>query len=70
MYKMNIWQQFNLANQSFLCDWWILYWRMLLYFTCIESLAVFNLADFRNSPNCQNKFHAKFSSYMVHTHTK
>jgi len=23
-YKM-IWQQFNLANQSFLSDWWILY---------------------------------------------
>jgi len=31
-YKMNIWQQFNLANQSFLSDWWILYWRMLLYY--------------------------------------
>jgi len=26
LYKMNIWQQFNLANQSFLSDWQILYW--------------------------------------------
>ena len=26
---------------------------------------VFNLADFCNSPNCQNKFYTKFSSYMV-----
>jgi len=25
-YKMNIWWQFNLVNQSFLSDWWILYW--------------------------------------------
>ena len=25
-YKMNIWRQFNLANQSFLGDWLILYW--------------------------------------------
>jgi len=30
-----------------------------------ENLAVFNLADFCNSPNHQNKFYAKFSSYMV-----
>jgi len=30
-----------------------------------ENLAVFNLADFRNLPNRQNKFYAKFSSYMV-----
>jgi len=30
-----------------------------------ENLAVFNLADFHNSPNCQNKFYAKFSSYTV-----
>jgi len=36
-YKMNIWWQFNLANQSFLSDWWILYWQTLLYFTCIEQ---------------------------------
>jgi len=35
LYKMNIWWQFNLVNQSFLSDWWILYWRMLLYYTCI-----------------------------------
>jgi len=26
---------------------------------------VFNLADFCNSPNCQNKFYTKFSSYTV-----
>jgi len=31
----------------------------------IENLAVFNLADFRNLPNHQNKFYAKFSSYTV-----
>jgi len=30
-----------------------------------ENLVVFNLADFCNSPNHQNKFHAKFSSYTV-----
>jgi len=30
-YEMNIWRQFNLTNQSFLSDWRILYWRMLLY---------------------------------------
>jgi len=30
-----------------------------------ENLAVFNLADFHHSPNHQNKFYAKFSSYMV-----
>jgi len=30
-----------------------------------ENLAEFNLADFRNSPNRQNKFYAKFSSYTV-----
>jgi len=30
-YKMNIWRQFNLANESFLSDWWILYWQTLLY---------------------------------------
>jgi len=29
------------------------------------NLAEFNLADFRNLPNRQNKFHAKFSSYTV-----
>jgi len=51
-YDMNIWRQFNLANQSFLSDRWILHWQMLLYFTGIEeNLAVFNLADFCNSPN-------------------
>jgi len=31
-----------------------------------ENLAEFNLADFRNSPNRQNKFYAKFSSYTVY----
>jgi len=31
-----------------------------------ENLAEFNLADFRNSPNRQNKFYAKFLSYMVY----
>jgi len=30
-----------------------------------ENLVEFNLADFCNSPNRQNKFYAKFSSYMV-----
>jgi len=32
-----------------------------------ENLGVFNLADFCNSPNCQNKLHSKFSSYTVLT---
>jgi len=31
-----------------------------------ENLAVFNLADFHNSPNRQNKFYAKFSSHTVY----
>jgi len=30
-----------------------------------ENLAVFNLVDFHDLPNCQNKFNVKFSSYMV-----
>jgi len=30
----------------------------------IENLAVFNLVDFCNSPNHQNKFYAKFSFYI------
>jgi len=30
-----------------------------------ENLAEFNLADFPNLPNHQNKFYAKFSSYTV-----
>jgi len=30
-----------------------------------ENLAVFNLADFRNLPNCQNKFYTKYSSHTV-----
>jgi len=30
-----------------------------------ENLAEFNLADFCNLPNRQNKFYAKFSSYTV-----
>jgi len=66
---MNIWQQFNLANQSFLGDWQILYWRTLLYLHAlgnkIENLVAFNLVDFCNLPNCQNKFYAKFLSYTV-----
>jgi len=36
-YNMNTWQQFNLVNQSFLSDWWILYWQLLLYSTCIRQ---------------------------------
>jgi len=31
-----------------------------------DNLAEFDLADFHNSPNRQNKFYAKFSSYMVY----
>jgi len=66
---MNIWWQFNLVNQSFLSDWQILYQQTLLYLHAlgnkIENLVAFNLADFCNSPNCQNKFYTKFSSYMV-----
>jgi len=30
-----------------------------------KNLAVFNLADFHNSPNRQNKFYTKFSSHTV-----
>jgi len=30
-----------------------------------EDLAVFNLVDFCNLPNRQNKFYANFSSYTV-----
>jgi len=33
----------------------------------LDNLAVFNLADFHNSPNHQNKFYAKFSSCTVFT---
>jgi len=48
---MNIWQQFNLANQSFLSDWRILYWQTLLYFIHAldnkkDNFMEFNLADF------------------------
>jgi len=32
-----------------------------------DNLAEFNLADFCNSSNRQNKFYAKFSSYTVVT---
>jgi len=32
-----------------------------------KNLAVFNLADFCNFPNHQNKFYTKFSSYTVAT---
>jgi len=68
---MKIWRKFNLVNQSFLSEWWILYWRMLLYILHAlgnkkENLVEFNLADFCNSPNRQNKFFAKFSSYMIY----
>jgi len=42
---------------------------MLLYLHSLgnkkENLMEFNLVDFCNSPNRQNKFYAKFSSYMV-----
>jgi len=34
-----------------------------------KNLVVFNLADFHNSPNHQNKFYAKFSSYTVYNNT-
>jgi len=34
---MNIWQEFNLANQTFLSDWQILYWQALLYFNNIKQ---------------------------------
>jgi len=72
-YKMNIWRQFNLVNYSFMSVWRILYWQTLLYFTCIghlkKNLVAFNLVDFHNPPNRQNKFYAKFSSYMVYIHT-
>jgi len=51
---MNIWWQFNLVNQSFLSDWQILYWQMLLYLHALgnkkENLVLLNLADFQNSP--------------------
>jgi len=64
-HKMNIWQQFNLANQSFLSDWRILYWQMLhVLGNKKENLVVLNLADFCNLPNRQNKFYTKFSSYV------
>jgi len=65
---MNIWQQFNLVYQSFLSDWCILYWQTLLYLHTLgnkKSFEVFNLVDFCNSPNQQNKFYAKFSSCTV-----
>jgi len=65
---MNIWRQFNLANQSFLSDYGGFYigeWYCILHAldNKKENLAVFNLADFHNSPNRQNKFYAKFSFY-------
>jgi len=31
-----------------------------------KNLAEFNLVDFHNSPNRQNKFYTKFSSYTVY----
>jgi len=31
-----------------------------------KNLVVFNLVDFCNSPNRQNKFYTKFSSYTVY----
>jgi len=41
---------------------------IVFYMHCAikKNLAVFNLVDFLNSPNHQNKFYAKFSSYTVH----
>jgi len=33
-----------------------------------KNLVVFNLVDFCNSPNCQNKFYTKFSSYTVYNY--
>jgi len=66
---MNIWWQFNLANQLFLGDWWILYWWSYCILHSLynkkDNLAEFNLADFHNSSNHQNKFYTKFSSYTV-----
>jgi len=50
---MNIWQQFNLANQLFLSDWQILYWQTIVFYmhwAIKKNLAVFNLVDFRNLP--------------------
>jgi len=35
-----------------------------------ENFMEFNLADFCNSPNCQNKFYAKFSFYTVNNTAK
>jgi len=32
-----------------------------------ENLAVFNLVDIHNLPNCLNKFYTKFSSYTYGT---
>ena len=67
---MNIWQQFNLVNQSFLSNWRILYCECNCILHALdnkkENLAAFNLADFHNLPNRQNKFYAKFSSYTVY----
>jgi len=67
---MNIWRWFNLANQSF----WVIGGFYVGKCYCIlhalgnkkENLVVFNLADFCNSPNCKNKFYAKFSSYTAY----
>jgi len=63
---MNIWQQFNLVNQSFLSNWRILLANAIVFYihwAIKKSLAVFNLADFCNLPYRQNKFYTKFSSY-------
>jgi len=43
--------------------------KITLYFSHIEeNLVVSNVVDLVDSPNCQNKFHTKFSSYMVLLH--
>jgi len=41
---------------------------IILQLYALGNLSVFNLADFCNSPNHQNKFYTKFSSCMVHTY--
>jgi len=38
-----------------------------MHWTIKDNLTVFNLADFHNLSNHQNKFYTKFSSYTVFT---
>jgi len=60
--------------------WWInLFWVIGKFYIaeryCIlhalsnknKNLVAFNLADFCNFPNCQNKLYTKFSSYTVYS---